>query len=81
MTNREMYESPSSYEIEVNENLDERSSGWFDGFTFTQEDGKTLLEGQVIDQAALLGILAKINDLGLVILSVKRRDPRKPSRS
>jgi hypothetical protein len=81
MTNREMYESPSSYEIEVNVNLDEGSSGWFDGFTFTQEDGKTLLEGQVIDQAALLGILAKINDLGLVILSVKRRDPRKPGRS
>ena len=81
MTNREMYESPSSYEIEVNENLDEGSSGWFDGFTFTQEDGKTLLEGQVMDQAALLGILAKINDLGLVILSVKRRDPRKPGRS
>ena len=81
MTNREMYESPSSYEIEVNVNLDEGSSGWFDGFTFTQEDGKTLLEGQVMDQAALLGILAKINDLGLVILSVKRRDPRKPGRS
>ena len=81
MTNREMYESPSSYEIEVNVNLDEGSSGWFDGFTFTQEDGKTLLEGQVIDQAALLGILAKINDLGLVILSVKRRAPRKPGRS
>ena len=81
MTNREMYESPSSYEIEVNVTLDEGSSGWFDGFTFTQEDGKTLLEGQVIDQAALLGILAKINDLGLVILSVKRRDPRKPGRS
>ncbi|MDY0126029.1 MAG: hypothetical protein RBS09_07540 [Anaerolineaceae bacterium] len=81
MTNREMYESPSSYEIEVNVTLDEGSSGWFDGFTFTQEDGKTLLEGQVIDQAALLGILAKINDLGLVILSVKRRDPQKPGRS
>jgi hypothetical protein len=76
-----MYESPSSYEIEVNVTLDEGSSGWFDGFTFTQEDGKTLLEGQVIDQAALLGILAKINDLGLVILSVKRRDPQKPGRS
>lgn len=81
MTNREMYESPSSYEIEVNVTLDEGSSGWFDGFTFTQEDGKTLLEGQVMDQAALLGILAKINDLGLVILSVKRRDPQKPGRS
>ena len=75
MTSAQMYESPSSYEIEVNGNLDEGSSGWFDGFTVTQADGKALLEGQVIDQAALHGILARINDLGLVILSVKRIDP------
>ena len=40
MTNAQMYESPSSYEIEVNGNLDEGSSGWFDGFTVTQADGK-----------------------------------------
>ena len=75
MTNAQMYQSPSSYEIEVNGNLDEGPSGWFDGFTVTQEDGKTLLVGQVIDQAALHGTLARINDLGLVILSVKRIDP------
>ncbi|NLC14542.1 MAG: hypothetical protein GX768_10940 [Chloroflexi bacterium] len=81
MTNRELYESPSFYRIQVKGSLNESWSDWFDGFTVSQEDGKTLLVGQVIDQAALLGILAKINDLGLVILSVKRRVSRKPDRS
>ena len=76
MTNREMYESPSSYRIHVKGTINESWSDWFDGFSVTQQEGKTLLVGQVIDQAALLGILAKINDLGLVILSVKRGDPR-----
>ena len=81
MTNRELYESPSFYRIQVKGSLNESWSDWLDGFTVSQEDGKTLLVGQVIDQAALLGILAKINDLGLVILSVKRRVSRKPDRS
>jgi hypothetical protein len=75
MTSRQVYESPSFYQIEVKGTLDESWSDWFDGFTLTQQDGKTLLAGQVIDQAALLGILAKINDLGLVILSVMERNP------
>lgn len=75
MTSKQVYESPSFYQIEVKGNLDESWSDWFDGFTLTQQEGKTLLAGQVIDQAALLGILAKINDLGLVILSVMERNP------
>lgn len=75
MTNKEMCESPSFYEIKVKGTFDDSWSDWFDGFSLTQEDGKTLMAGQAIDQAALLGILAKINDLGLAILSVKRIDP------
>ncbi|HSN94278.1 MAG TPA: hypothetical protein VLR89_04360 [Anaerolineaceae bacterium] len=75
MTNKQVYEAPSFYQIQVKGTLDESWSDWFDSFTVTQQDGKTLLAGQVIDQAALLGIMAKINDLGLVILSVKRREP------
>ncbi len=75
MTNREMYESPSFYQIQVRGTLDESWSDWFDGFSITQQYDQTLLAGKVIDQAALLGILAKVNDLGLVILSVKRIDP------
>jgi len=75
MTNKQMQEAPSFYQIQALGTLDESWSDWFDNFTITQEDGKSLLEGQVLDQAALLGILAKINDLGLLILSVQRREP------
>jgi hypothetical protein len=74
MSNTQDYESPSLYQIEVKGTLDESWSDWLDGFSVTQEDGKTRLAGQAIDQAALLGILAKINDLGLVILTVMRID-------
>ena len=74
MTNKQMCDSPSFYEIQGKGTFDESWSDWFGGFTITREIGKTLLAGQAIDQAALLGILAKINDLGLVILSVMRID-------
>lgn len=74
MTNKQMCESPSFYEIQVKGTFDGSWSDWFGGFSITQEDGKTLLAGQAIDQAALLGNLAKINDLGLVILTVMRID-------
>jgi hypothetical protein len=74
MTNKQMCEAPSFYQIQVRGTLDESWSDWFDGFSVARQDGETLLAGQVLDQVALLGILAKINDLGLVILSVKRSD-------
>lgn len=74
MTNRQVYETSAFYQIRVKGTLDQSWSDWFDSFTITQQNGETLLEGQVIDQAALHGILAKINDLGLAILSVERRD-------
>ena len=72
MTNKQACESPSFYQIQVRGTLDENWPDWFDGLTFALRDGGTLLKGQLIDQAALLGILAKINDLGLVIVSVER---------
>lgn len=78
MTNKQVNEASSFYQIQVKGTLDDSWSDWFDSFTVTQQDGKTLLAGQVIDQAALLGIMAKINDLGLVILSVKKREPQIP---
>jgi hypothetical protein len=50
-------------------------SDWFDGFTVTpQASGETLLTGVVADQAALHGLLNKIRDLGLPLLSVKRAE-------
>jgi hypothetical protein len=61
------------YEIRVEANLDLDWSDWFDGFTVNRlACEETLLLGQVADQAALHGLLAKIRDLGLPLLSVKR---------
>ena len=61
------------YEIRVKGNLDLRWSDWFDGFSITPVgDDETLLIGSVADQAALHGVLHKIRDLGLPLLSVQR---------
>jgi hypothetical protein len=61
------------YRIRVRGGLDSRWSDWFDGFAVTpQANDETLLTGPVADQAALHGLLAKIRDLGLPLLSVKR---------
>jgi hypothetical protein len=75
MTNGQVSEMPTFYQIRVKGSLDESWSDWFGGFTVTWQNGETILDGQVIDQAALHGILAKINDLGLTIISVERKDP------
>ena len=49
---------------------------WFDGLTVTREtDGRTVLRGAVVDQAALHGLLGKVRDLGLPLVSVARLEP------
>ena len=59
------------YEIRLKGHLDDRWAEWFEGLTITLEDnGDTLLTGRVIDQAALHGLLKKVRDLGLPLLSV-----------
>ena len=61
------------YQIRVRGVIDSRWSDWFDSLTICpQADGTTLLTGPVRDQSALHGLLAKIRDLGLPLLSVKR---------
>jgi len=72
MTNGRAYDQPARYQIRIMGALDQSWSEWFDGFTISQQNCETLLVGQVLDQAALHGILAKINDLGLAIISVER---------
>jgi hypothetical protein len=63
------------YEIRVNGKLDPKWSDWFDGFAVTAVGGsETQLTGTVADQAALHGMLHKIRDLGLPLLSVLRLD-------
>jgi hypothetical protein len=64
------------YEIRVQGILDQRWSDWFDGLRLTSEPGGvTLIAGPIADQAALHGVLAKVRDLGLPLLSVHRADP------
>jgi hypothetical protein len=73
MTNGRAFSKPSIYQIRVKGILDEKWSDWFDSFTITpQADDETLLVGPVSDQSALHGLLAKIRDLGLPLLSVQR---------
>jgi hypothetical protein len=59
------------YEIRVRGVLDRRWSAWFDGLQLSSEPGGvTVIAGEVADQAALHGLLAKVRDLGLPLLSV-----------
>jgi hypothetical protein len=59
------------YQIRLKGHLDGRWSDWFDGLTLTREsDGSTVLEGLVLDQAALHGLLQKVRDTGLPLVSV-----------
>ncbi len=61
------------YQIRIKGHLDPRWTEWFGGVTITLEDnGETLLTGQVADQAALYGLLRKVRDLGLPLISVTR---------
>jgi len=62
---------PGSYEIRIKGHLDKRWAAWFEGMTITlEEDGDTLLTGPVVDQAALHGLLKRVRDLGMSLVSV-----------
>ena len=64
------------YEIRLEGHLDARWVKWFDGLTITlEENGNTLLSGPVVDQAALHGLLKKVRDLGLPLISVSPLEP------
>ncbi len=59
------------YEIRLQGPLNARWADWFDGMTITLDDnGNTLLSGPVVDQAALHGLLKKVRDVGMTLLSV-----------
>ena len=61
------------YEVRVQGHLDARWADWIEGLAFTREaDGTTTLRGPPVDQAALHGLLARIRDLGLPLVSLRR---------
>ena len=63
---------PDRYEVRVKGHLAGRWAAWFDGLTLTREgDGTTLIRGPVVDQAALHGLLQKVRDVGLPLISVR----------
>jgi hypothetical protein len=71
------FDQAAIYQIKVQGRLDERWAHWFDGLSITFEtdaDGSTLtvLTGQVVDQAALHGLLSRVRDLGLSLILVER---------
>lgn len=73
------HDEPTLYEIRIKGHLDDRWAEWFDGLSFThQSDGTTILAGPVIDQAALHGVLRKVRDLALPLVSVIRVDREQP---
>ncbi|CAA9448651.1 MAG: hypothetical protein AVDCRST_MAG14-666 [uncultured Rubrobacteraceae bacterium] len=62
---------PTVYQIRIKGHLDRQWTDWFEGLAITPEDnGDTLLTGPVVDQAALHGLLRKVRDLGMPLISV-----------
>jgi len=67
---------PVVYEIRLKGHLGAQWTDWFEGLTITlEEDGHTLLTGPVVDQAALHGLLKKVRDLGMPLISVRPLEP------
>jgi hypothetical protein len=74
-----MTREPRHYELRVDGHLDDHWSAWFAGSTVVREsDGTTTLRGHVADQAALHGLLGRIRDLGVPLLSVRAVDQPRP---
>ncbi len=72
MSNGHEFDQPTEYQIRLKGSIDASWSDWFDGFNITTQGDETVLVGVVCDQSALHGILAKINELGLPIVSVEK---------
>jgi hypothetical protein len=72
--------NPGQYEIRLKGHLDHRWAAWFDGLSLTNEsDGTTVIHGAVVDQAALYGLLQKVRDVGLPLVSVTQVEPGQPN--
>ena len=64
------------YEIRVTGHLNSRWAAWFDGLSLTRvDDGTTVIDGPIVDQAALHGVLQKLRDIGVPLISVTQLRP------
>ena len=69
-------DQPILYQIRIGSHLGSQWTDWFEGMTITREEnGETILTGQVADQAQLHGLLKKIRDLGITLISISPIDP------
>ena len=76
MSNKPDPNQPTIYQIRIKGHLGQQWTDWFEELTITlEESGDTLLTGPVVDQAALHGLLKKVRDLGMPLLSVNRVEP------
>lgn len=75
-TTSEDHQAAGLYEIRIKGHLDNRWADWFEGLTITREaNGETRLTGPVADQAALHGLLRKVRDLSMLLVSVIQVEP------
>jgi len=79
MTEISTVDGAGRYEIRLKGHLDSRWVTWFDGLTITTcSDGTTTIQGVVVDQSALHGLLQKVRDVGVPLISVNRVEPMQP---
>jgi hypothetical protein len=75
MTYPHKYHAPAHYRIKLKGRLDPKWSDWFEQMAMSTENDQTVLTGPVADQAALHGLLIRIRDLNLTLLTVERIEP------
>lgn len=76
IANKNRSDQPMVYQIRIKGHLSSQWTEWFEGLTITlEENGDTFLTGTVVDQAALHGLLKKVRDLGMPLISVNRVKP------
>lgn len=81
MGNPNQRQEANIYRIQVKNHLDSEWEHWFDGFTITHDSGGvTVLTGAVVDQSALYGLLQKLQNLNLALLSVQKFENDSPER-
>lgn len=79
MENTNTSQRKKSYQIRLKGLIDPKWTGWFEGFTITScGQGETLLVGAVVDQSALHGLLLKISNLGIPIISINAVEADSP---